>query len=71
MGIMNEAVRAYAEEIAKEYAADQRNEGIIEGKIEAIKNMLKYNIPLETALKYADIDQATYEEHTKADILTL
>lgn len=65
--IMCEAVREYA----KGYAADQRNEGRLEGKIEAIKNMLKENIPLETALKYAEIDKATYEEHTKADISTL
>ena len=65
--MMSEAVIEYA----KEYVAGQRNEGRIEGKIQAIKNMFKDNVPLETALNYAEIDIETYKEHTKNDISNL
>lgn len=59
MGIMNETVRAYAEEIAKEYAAEYR----LEGKIETIRNKLKDNIPLETVLKCAGINREIFDKY--------
>ncbi len=40
-----------------------RTEGILKGKIDTIKNMLKEGIALETALKFAGLDQETYEEY--------
>ena len=40
----------------EEYAAKQRAEGELEKAVEIVRNMLKKNIPLETALEYADLE---------------
>lgn len=53
VGSMCKAVEDYAKE---------REE---KGKAETVKNMLKDNIPLETALKYAQIDKETYEKYAR------
>ena len=54
----------------EEYAAKQRAEGEIKGKlekaVETVRNMLKKNIPLETALECAEIDRQTYENYVEA-----
>lgn len=62
---MCKAVEEYAKEYAREYAKGREEQAMIKGKIEAVENMLKDNIPLETALKYVQIDRETYEKHTE------
>lgn len=52
----------------EEYAAVKMIEGEIKGeikgKVETIKNLLKENIPLEVALKCAELDKATYKKYS-------
>lgn len=60
---MCKAVEEYAKGREEQAMAKGKLEGRLEGKIETIKNMLKDNIPLETALKYVQIDKATYDEY--------
>ena len=70
--VINEGVDGMCkavEEYAKKYGETQRLEGKIEGKIEgkvdAVRNMLKKNIPFETALECAEIDKQTYEKYVR------
>lgn len=56
------------EEYAAAKATESRLEGKLETKIKTIRNMLKENIPLEVALKCAELDKATYDKYS-ADIL--
>jgi hypothetical protein len=39
------------------------NKGILKGKIDTVKNLLDDGITLEKALKLADLDKETYENH--------
>ena len=43
----------------EEYAEKRKEEG----KLETIENMLKNNVSLDVALKYTQIDKATYEKY--------
>lgn len=52
--------------LVEDYAKEREEKGRIEGKIEDIKNMLKENIPLEVALKCAQIDKATFEKYCES-----
>ena len=65
--VQNEEVD-YMCKAVEEYAATKKAEGKIEKAVEVINNMLKENIPLETALKCAKLDKATYDKYS-ADIL--
>ena len=56
--IINEGVDSMCKAV-EEYA----NSCKLEGKLESIKNMLKDGLPLEKALKYTGLDEATYKEH--------
>lgn len=60
--IVNEGVDSMCKAV-EDYANSRKLEGKLEGKLEAIKNMLKDGLPLEKALKYTGIDEATYKEH--------
>lgn len=42
---------------------DYGNEREIMGKIEVVKNLLEMNMPLETALKAAEIDIETFNKY--------
>lgn len=58
---MCQAVRDYGDE----REAIGKLEGKIEGKIETVKNLLAMDMPLETALKAAELDEKTYREYTE------
>ncbi len=64
--IINEGVDSMCKAV-EEYANSRKTEwlreGKIKGKIEDIQNMIKDGIPLEKALMYTGIDEATYNEH--------
>lgn len=60
--IVNEGVDSMCKAV-EDYANSRKLEGRLEGKLEDIKNMLKDGLPLEKALKYTGIDEATYKEH--------
>ncbi len=62
--VQNEEVD-YMCKAVEEYAARKKKEGMIEKQIRTIKNMLKDNVPLELALKYTELDKATYEKYSK------
>lgn len=56
--IVNEGVDSMCKAV-EDYANSRK----LEGKLAAIKNILKDGLPLEKALKYTGIDEATYKEH--------
>ena len=60
---MCKAVEEYANSRRLEGKLEGKIEGRLEGKLEDIKNMLKDGLPLEKALKYTGLDEATYKEH--------
>lgn len=78
---MCKAVEEYAKSYYKEEIETQRLEGErigmekgklegklegkIEGKVDAVRGMLKKNIPFETALECAEIDKQTYEKYVR------
>ncbi|MDE7231305.1 MAG: Rpn family recombination-promoting nuclease/putative transposase [Oscillospiraceae bacterium] len=62
---MCKAVEEYAREYGVIQRNEGRNEGLIEGKIEVIRNMLAQGLDIDTALGYVDIDRKTYEEYEK------
>lgn len=66
VGIMCKAVEDYAKEYAKGREEKGKIEGKIEGKVETVKNMIKKNIPFETALECAQIDKATFEKYSES-----
>lgn len=51
--------------LVEDYAKEREELGKINGKVETVKNMLKDNVPLETALKYAKIDKETFEKYSE------
>lgn len=53
------------EEYAKKYAEGREEKGELKGKLKTVKNMLKKDIPLETALECAQIDKATFEKYSE------
>ncbi len=65
---MCKAVEEYASRRKEEYILEGEIKGEIKGKIkgkiETIRNMLKENIPLEVALKCAELDKDTYDKYT-------
>ncbi len=62
VGNMCEAVERYAREYAEEYAKEYAKGREEYGKAEAVKNMLKKNISIETALELVGLDRETYEK---------
>ena len=64
---MCKAVEEYASRRKEEYILEGEIKGEIKGKIkgkiETIRNMLKENIPLEVALKCAELDKDTYDKY--------
>ncbi len=61
---MREMARLREKAILDEKSAANfaRREGKAEGKAEAVKNMLKKNISIETALELVGLDRETYEK---------
>lgn len=51
------------EDLLKESNEEGRVEGKLEGKVETVRNLLKENIPFETALRCAELDRQTYERY--------
>lgn len=49
----------------EDYAKEREEIGRLEKAVDIVKNMLKENIPLEVALKCAEIDRETYEKFTQ------
>ncbi|MCM1167596.1 MAG: hypothetical protein NC299_15950, partial [Lachnospiraceae bacterium] len=62
--VINEGVDSMCKAV-EEYANSRKTEWLLEGKLETIKNMLKDGLSLEKALKYTDMDEATYKEHNQ------
>jgi predicted transposase/invertase (TIGR01784 family) len=57
-----------SEGVYKRGKAEGIVEGILKGKIETVKNMLKEGISLETALRFAGLDKETYEKYVDKEI---
>ncbi len=57
VGIMCKAV--------EDYGNEREELGRLEKAVEIVKDMLKDNVPFETALKYAKIDKATFEKYAE------
>lgn len=53
------------EEYAERRAIERENLGKIMAKVETIDNLINENIPLETALKCANLDKETYEKYSE------
>lgn len=62
----NEGVGSMCKAV-EEYAKGREEKGKIEGKIEAVKNMLKKNMSFETALELVGIDRQTYDTYAVND----
>ena len=66
--VQNEGVDFMCQAV-EDYANKRKMEGILEGKIQkAVKTvdiMLEDGMPLEKALKYAELDKETYEKYTE------
>lgn len=62
---MCQAVRDYGDEREAIGRSEGKAEGRIEGKIKTVKNLLAMNMPLETALKAAELDEKTYREYAE------
>ena len=61
--IMSSAFEEYARKCEKR--GEER--GRIEGKIETVRNMLKKNMPFETALELTELDRRTYEKYASTE----
>lgn len=60
--LQNEGVGSMCKAV-DEYGKSREEKGKIEGKIEAVKNMLKKNMAFETALELVGIDRQTYDKY--------
>lgn len=51
--------------LVEDYAKEREELGKLEKAVEIVKNLLKKNIPIETALECAQIDKATFEKYSE------
>jgi predicted transposase/invertase (TIGR01784 family) len=62
LGMCNLSSGIYEKGMDKGFALG-KDEGILKGKIDTVKNMLKEGMALETALKFTGLDKETYEKN--------
>jgi predicted transposase/invertase (TIGR01784 family) len=62
LGMCNLSSGIYEKGMDKGFALG-KDEGILKGKIDTVKNMLKEGMTLETALKFAGLDKEIYEKN--------